>query len=212
VNGENTWKRRVLLAAVAVGGVVIVIATVGYVTRPDPSLTWASRSEVISFAVVPGGVAAESLFRGPRMREGGRAAGFAHDELGAVIAASNLAPRVTPAAGPEIYEATLREQCFGDIPGATAQLRAALPSSDSPSQDALLPRAVYYRVLAGDPTGEHVVVSLLAETPQARTLGGLSRVDVTLRWSDGDWRLRVPLPRPALHQGTAGYILLGRAS
>jgi hypothetical protein len=160
---------------------------------------------------VPGGIAAVSDSHGPRDSHDGRSAGFAHDELGAAIAASNLTARVSPAAG-DVAEATVTEQCFGDIPAALVRLRSALPMSDSPSLAALQPQALHYRVLAGDLHGDAVVVSLLAETPQARDLGGLSRTDARLRWIDGDWRLRVPLPAPSIHPSTEGYTLLGRTS
>jgi hypothetical protein len=53
------------------------------------------------------------------------------------------------------------------------------------------------------------VLSLLADTPQARARGGLSRVDATMRWSGQDWLLRVPVPRPSIYPDTTGYRLLG---
>jgi hypothetical protein len=93
-----------------------------------------------------------------------------------------------------------------------ARLRSGLPADDDTGTASMTPTALYYRVITGDPAGEHVVVSLLADTEQARSLGGLSRVDLTLRWIDGDWRLRVPTPRPSLHRGNAGYLPLGTAS
>jgi hypothetical protein len=66
-----------------------------------------------------------------------------------------------------------------------------------------------WRALTTAAQGEFVVVSLLADTPQARTLGGLSRVDATLRWSRQDWQVRVPLPRASVQADTSGYRLLG---
>jgi hypothetical protein len=204
------WRRSLLVGA-GLTAVMVAIGELGFLTSDAPTATDLSPAAGhVALVRVPGGVAAESPSHGPRMRDDGRGTGFSHDELGAAIAASNIAPRITAAAGPAVYEATLAEQCYGDTAAVLAQLRAALPRSDSPSQDPLVPRALYYRVLAGDPAGEQVVVSLLAETPQARSLGGLSRVDVTLRWSGGDWQVRVPLPRPSVRAGTDGYTPLGR--
>ena len=63
-----------------------------------------------------------STSHGPRIRHGGLAAGFAHDELGAVIAAINISTRLTGSAGPDVYEPTVRHQCVGDIPAALATI------------------------------------------------------------------------------------------
>jgi hypothetical protein len=71
---------------------------------------------------------------------------------------------------------------------------------------------LYYRVIAGDPDSDHVVISLLAGTPQAATQQGLARVDVALRWDDGDWRIRVPLPRPTVFADASNYVRLGGTS
>lgn len=68
---------------------------------------------------------------------------------------------------------------------------------------------MYYRVIAGDARSEFAVLSLLADTPQARTRGGLSRVDATMRWSGQDWQLRVPVPRPSVYPDNTGYRLHG---
>lgn len=136
--------------------------------------------------------------------------GFTHDELGAALAASNLAPRVSSAARPAIYEATLAEQSWGDPTAMLARLRAELPASDSAATGpTTAAQSLYYRIIAGDPRGDYAVVSLLADTEQADGAGGLARIDLTLRWDDGDWRLRVPTPRPTLHPDTTGYVLLG---
>lgn len=166
--------------------------------------------DMVSLIQVPGGVAAVSQRHGPILIVDGRAAGFAQDELGAALAASNLAPRVSSAAGAPIYEATLAEQTWGDPAAMLARLRAELPASDSAAAGPVTAaRSLYYRIIAGDPRGDYAVVSMLADTEQARSAGGLARVDLTLRWDDGDWRLRVPTPRPSLHPGTTGYVLLG---
>jgi len=186
---------------------MVVVATSCTAALPAPPA-------VIALVDVPGGVAASSPTHGPALVQDGRASGFRHDELGAALAASHLAPRVSTAADPAIAESSLAEQCWGDLDAARTRLAAALPGSDAPPRVSSAPRALYYRLVTGDPNGEDdatVVVSLLAATEQARIGGGLSRTDLTLRWTGGDWRLRVPVQRPSLHPGTDGYALLGGA-
>lgn len=161
---------------------------------------------------VSGGVAASSPTHGPALVLNGRATGFRRDELGAALAATHLLVQVSAGADPAVADATLTEQCWGDPAEARARRASALPASDAPPPTTSVPRALHYRLLSGDPGSELVVVSLLAETEQSTTADGLSRVDLTLRWADGDWRLRVPVQRPALHIGTAGYTFLGRVS
>lgn len=193
------------LPALLAATVTLVVAT-SCAAAPEPPA-------VVALVDVPGGAAASSPTHGPRFVADGRASGFRRDELGAALAASHLAPRVSSASDPVIAEATLAEQCWGDLDAARARLAAALPGSDAPPRVGSAPRALHYRLVAGDPDGEDsVVVSLLAATEQARIAGGLSRMDLTLRWTGGDWRLRVPVQRPALHPGTDGYTLLGGAS
>ncbi|MBW0107271.1 hypothetical protein I4I84_00700 [Pseudonocardia sp. KRD-182] len=207
-DGRRTRRRRQALVAASVTTALLVIG-VG-LSLPDDQAAVVAPPDLVSLIQVPGGVAAVSHRHGPVLTADGRAAGFTHDELGAALAVSNLAPRVSSAAGTPIYEATLAEQSWGDPAGMLARLRAELPASDSAAAGPVTTaRSLYYRTIAGDPRGDYVVVSLLADTEQARTAGGLARVDLTLRWDDGDWRLRVPTPRPSLHPDTTGYVLLG---
>ncbi|QJY47808.1 hypothetical protein [Pseudonocardia broussonetiae] len=205
---RRSRRRRHALAS---AGLTTALLALGLaLSVPTDQAEVVAPPDVVSLARVPGGVAAVSQRHGPTLTADGRAAGFTHDELGAALAASNLAPRVSSAAGPEVYETTLMGQCWGDPAGILARLRAELPASDSAAAGpATAARSLYYRTIAGDPQGDYVVMSLLADTEQARTAGGLARVDLTLRWDDGDWRLRVPTPRPSLHPDTSGYFLLG---
>lgn len=197
--------------ALATAGLTTALLVLGLaLSVPTDQADVVAPPDVVSLVRVPGGVAAVSQRHGPTLTADGRAAGFTQDELGAALAASNLAPRVSSAAGPGIYEAALAKQSWGDPAGMLARLRAELPASDSATTGpATAARSLYYRTIAGDPRGDYVVVSLLADTEQARSAGGLARVDLTLRWDDGDWRLRVPTPRPSLHPDTTGYLLLG---
>lgn len=189
-----------LLAA----AVTLVVAT-SCAAAPEPPAAGA-------LVDVPGGVAASSPTHGPAFVRDGRASGFRRDELRMALAASHPAPRVGTAADPTVTEATLAEQCWGELDAARSRLATAQPGSDAPPRVGTAPRALFYRLVAGDPrdgNGGAVVVSLLAATEQAEVAGGLSRMDLTLRWAGGDWRLRVPVQRPALHPGTDGYTLLG---
>lgn len=201
------WRRSLLIAAV----LTVVLSLnflVGYLVSGD-SAPPPVAPPTVQLVPVPGGVAGSSPEHGPWFTDDGRASGFSHDELGAAIAASNLAPR---AAGTHAAVAadTLAEQCWGDVDAALRRIRTALPAPDRPNDGSATPRALLYRITSGDPAGDHVVVSLLADTRQAQERGGLARIDTTLRWSDGDWRLRVPLGTPALQADTSRYTLLAR--
>ncbi|MDN5749512.1 MAG: hypothetical protein L0H64_13525 [Pseudonocardia sp.] len=207
-DGRRMRKRRQALVAASVTTALLVIGVV--LSVPGDQAEVVAPPDLVGLVRIPGGVAAVSHRHGPALIADGRAAGFTHDELGAALAASNLAPRVSSAAGTPIYEATIAEQSWGDAVGMLARLRAELPASDSAAAGpATAARSLYYRIITGDPHGDYTVVSLLADTEEAHSAGGLARVDLTLRWVDGDWRVRVPTPRPSLHPDATGYVLLG---
>lgn len=197
---------RVVALAVCAGAVLAAS-----VSCTAPPATEVAADRVVLVAV-PGGTAASSRRHGPSGEDEERAFGFSHDEVGAAIAATHIGPRIGPSAGAAVVEATLDAQCWGDLATARARFASALPVPDQPARTDLIPATMFFRVIAGDGRDDHVVVSLLADTPQARDRGGYSRVDASLRWDDGDWRLRVPVPRPILHPDTAGYALLGPTS
>lgn len=187
----------------------LLAATLGCSTAtPAPDVA----PDSVVLVAVPGGIAASSQRHGPFHESDGRASGFSHDELGAVLAATHIGPRITAAAGMPIVEATLVQQCWGDVTAARERLATTLPRPDTAVRDDLTPTALYFRVISGDAGGDHVVVSLLADTAQSRAMGGYSRVDATLRWVGDDWQLRVPVRRPNLHPDPAGYRLLGPTS
>lgn len=184
----------------------VLAAAVGCSTAPPVSEVTPDR---VVLVVVPGGIGASSQRHGPFHELDGRASGFSHDELGAALAAAHIGPRITAAAGTPVVEATLEEQCWGEVTAARERLATTLPRPDTAGRDDLIPSAMYFRVIAGDAGGDHVVVSLLADTAQSRAMGGYSRVDATLRWLGDDWQLRVPVRRPNLYPDTTGYRLLG---
>lgn len=210
----HSSRRKPWLRPAAIGiAVTAALATIfffGFVTSDHPADPPADSVAVVP---IPGGAAATSRLHGPRVVDAGRASGFAHDQTGAAIAASNLAPRISATAGPEVYEPTILEQTFGDT---TRTLAAVRDDGFTPASDAApvstIAESIYYRVIGGDPAGNFVVVSLLADTTQARALGGLARIDLTLRWIDDDWRLRVPIPAASLRPDARSYTLLGTTS
>ena len=183
----------------------VVMSVAGCTTQPvEPG-----PDDVTVLVDVPGGVAASSARHGPFHEEMGLASGFTHDAIGAAIAATHLSPRLSATAGVDVATATLLQQCWGDVTTATARLRTTPPLSDRPPPDDRTPDALYFRLIGGDPDGEYVVVSVLADTPQARVQHGYARFDATLRWSGADWQLRVPIQGAALHPDLDGYTLLG---
>jgi hypothetical protein len=186
-----------------------VLAAVGCATPLPAAEVVPDRVVLVS---VPGGIAASSQRHGPFHEFDGRASGFSHDELGAALAATHIGPRITAAAGTAVVEATLVQQCWGEVTAARERMAATLPRPDAAAREDLTPTAMYFRVISGDAGGDHVVVSLLADTAQSQAMGGYSRVDATLRWVADDWQLRVPVRRPNLHPDTTGYQVLGPTS
>lgn len=186
--------------------VAVLAAAISCASAPPAPGT---AEDQVALVAVPGGTAASSPRHGPFGQDGDRAFGFSHDEVGAAIAATHIGPRTSPGAEAALVEATLSAQSWGDLAAARERIATTLPVPDQRARADLTPVAIFFRVIAGDGRGDHVVVSLLADTPQARDRGGFSRVDAALRWEDGDWRLRVPVPRASPHPDTAGYALLG---
>lgn len=143
---------------------------------------------------------------GPWHQEDGRASGFAHNERGAVFAALNLSARTTGAAGPDVYEPTFESQTYGDIRGSidriSRQQSDAAPGSTTAS-------GYWWRVSSGDPTGDEVVLTIAARSPQTSQQQGVAKFTRTLRWTNGDWQMRVPVSPPWLGQSTDGYTWLG---
>lgn len=217
-----SW-RRALIVGLATTVALALIWTVGFVFRDqEPSgvsteagqpAASSSSGSAVRLVEIPGGTVPISDRYGPADQGKGLAAGFSHDEPGAAVAALNLAVRTSSAAGPEVYEPTISNQGFGDPAAMLERNRAERPGEDTPAgPSATRFSSVHYRLIGGDPTGDSVVISLLAETQQARQLGGLARLDVTLRWIDGDWRMQVPTARPLLHPSAQGYTVLARQS
>jgi hypothetical protein len=140
---------------------------------------------------------------GPSRTGGGLASGFSHDSLGAALAAWNISLRMTAEAGPSVYTDTIREQAFGDIGVWLTQVAASAPGVGP------APTELYYRVVAGDPSGESVLLSLAQRTPESAADGGYDQVQRTLIWRDGDWRVQVPAEPGHTIASVDGYQLIG---
>jgi len=161
----------------------------------------------ISWSIVGGQPVPASADHGPLNTEGGRAAGFTHDVLGAALAAVNIGARLASEVGPQIYEATAREQCFGDIDSEITRIR---DSASTASDGAATRSELWYKVTSGDPRGDLVLISVAVKSPETTTLGGYATVDFTMRWVTGDWKMQVPTTRPSIIPTAQGYTLLGR--
>jgi hypothetical protein len=195
------------LTAVALGAAG-TIALVGHRNQPVPHeagpdipttapLLTASPASPVTWVNVAGAAVVVSA-DGPRHDAHGLASGFAHTPFGAVLAAVHITVRLTPQAGPDVYEPTLHDQVIG---ADTAALSARLEADYDQARSQLgLPYGVAagrlyasvagYRIDSASPAA--VALRLLVEGPAA---GGGSQFAVTaveMHWSDGDWRLVAP--------------------
>lgn len=194
----------VLLLVLALGAYVLGRSDGGTAVSSGPS---ASTSPAISWSIVGDEPVPASPVAGPRNSAGGLAKGFTHDTLGAALAAVNIGTRLASEAGPQVYEATAREQCFGDVDSEIEQIRDSV-STDPPA--AAKYSEVWYKVASGDPAGDLVLMSIAVKTPQSTAGGGFAALDATMRWVDGDWKMQVPTARASITPTVQGFTLLGR--
>lgn len=194
----------VLLLVLAVGAYLLGRNNGDATTSGGPAVP---RAPAISWSIVGSNPVPRSFTHGPRNTVDSRATGFTHDSLGAALAAVNISFRLDSEVGPQVYEATAREQCFGDVDTTLEQIRnsttAAAEGSTTPSED-------WYKITSGDPAGDLVLISIAVKTPQSVASGGYANFDRTMRWVDNDWRMQVPPLRPLIIPSVRGYTLLGR--
>lgn len=194
----------VLVALLAIGAYFLGRKDSGSASAADPA---SSTGPAISWSIVGDEPVPASLAAGPRNTAGGLAKGFTHDSLGAALAAVNISTRLASEVGPQVYEATAREQCFGDVDREIQQIRdsvsTAQPGTDKPSE-------IWYRVASGDPSSDLVLMSIAAKTAQSMASGGYVGLDITLRWVGSDWKMQVPSARASIIPSVSGYTLLGR--
>ena len=171
----------VLVALLATGAYFLGRNDSGAASAAGPAV---STDAAISWSIVGDEPVPASAVAGPRHTVGGLAKGFTHDALGAAIAAVNISFRLASEVGPQVYEATAREQCFGDVESEIEQIRNSF--SNTPP-GAAKPSSIWYRVASGDPAGDLVLIAIAAKTPQSVERGGYARLEMTMRWVDGDW-------------------------
>jgi hypothetical protein len=152
-----------LLVTIAVGLIVLVgLALLVWPTGGGTRAAAPAPAEAaLSWALVGEQPVSTSPRAGPARTDRGVAAGFSHDERGAVLAAATVAT------------------------------------------------GYFYRVDGGDPATDRVLVSIAADTPQARAAGGYAAVTRTLRWIDGDWRMQIPSNPARLVSAVTTYHPLG---
>jgi hypothetical protein len=186
------------------------------VASPTPS---GLPAQAVTWRDVAGVELPFSTVHGPRVTDHGQAAGYTHTVPGAALAAVQVLMRTSATAGPDLYRPVLNHQVIG--PAVTAMAKGldqqyqrlrdqnAAPIIDGhpiPGNNATV--AGYLTTGYHDPTGYHdatgmAVVDVLLSAP---TLGAGQLLDfvVTLRWSDGDWRVLAP---PDGDWGTVAYRL-----
>ncbi|MFD6608661.1 hypothetical protein ACFWD1_07205 [Micromonospora chalcea] len=161
-------------------------------TTPDNGTQRLGDLEWVDVAGVSMPVSSRS---GPRITTGGQARRFAHDQVGALLAAVHIVVRINPQVGPAVFEPTLRDQVVG--PDATAmrvqvaqaydELRAQLDGQPLGRLNAILRgyRIVSYR-------DDEAAVRLLTEAPGANGVPLLVVAEVRVRWTGSDWALLAP--------------------
>ncbi len=159
------------------------------------------------WTVVPGaGPAPKSSCWGPHETAHNLASGYSKDTMGAVYAGVNIGTRLASAAGPAVYEPTLRQQTVGDQHEALSEIQRE--TSPTPAGKPVLQEWLW-KPVAGSAESGLITISLAARTPQAERMGGYAALTVTMQWTDGDWKLRLPNPYPELIPSVAGYTSLG---
>jgi hypothetical protein len=188
-----------VLAAAVLGG--CYLAGRAHPSAPGTS-TPVAGSDITWSAVGPWPVPA-SASAGPREVLNGVAAGYSHDELGAALAAFNITFQLTSDAGPQVYDTTARQQTYGDVDSTLAQISMSPTGGSSPATE------FYYKIIAGDPSGSQVLVSIAQRTAESTQQGGYAVTQRTLSWINSDWRMQVPMPTPQIVQALPGYTFLG---
>jgi hypothetical protein len=203
--------RRALIGVLAAG----LVATAGFAAghhRSGP--TAPASAEVGSGPVKPLLLWAEdgpwpvprSATEGPaRLSEGaaGVPVGYAHDALGAALAAINISQQLTSDVGPVMAAQTARSQTYGD---ATSTL--ALVDS-SPTGGSTPPTELLYKIIGGDPSSDRVELALAERTAESSAAGGYAVTDRELRWIAGDWRMALPEPGAVIQSALPGFVSLG---
>lgn len=135
---------------------------------------------------------------GPHVTTGGLASGFADNPAGAVLAAINIAARVDPGFGPQVFTPTITSQVTGA--DAAALLAAdqqeygqAAGQGPSTGPDGPPPARVAEKAFRWeDYTPQTATIDLVSSgpAPGGGTVMAATRLQVV--WLGGDWRLIAP--------------------
>ncbi|MFF0097692.1 hypothetical protein ACFYO8_00030 [Micromonospora sp. NPDC005257] len=209
-----TRRRLTTICLTAVALTAVVAAAMMATTAPDRPADSPSGGAMSTFAVtgvIPGsetqritdlewvdvaGVSVPvSSHSGPRITSGGQARGFAHDQVGALLAAVHIVVRINPQVGPAVFEPTLRDQVVGpdaaamrvQVAQAYDELRAQPDGQPLGRLNAILRgyRIVSYR-------DDEAAVRLLTEAPGVNGVPLSVIAEVRARWTGSDWALLAP--------------------
>jgi len=189
---------------------------------PSETLT----AENVKFSDVYGAQIPSSA-AGPKETAGGRALGFERSPAGAVLAAINIFARAESRPGPGVFEPTITEQVTGpdkDKLLANSQKGYAERATQGTGPDGALISAIEnarnnrsslwaYRIDSYD--NSSVAVNLLLRTVSTGTPIYVNFA-VTVRWTEGDWRLVAPLngefsaAGQQLAEAPSGYVVIGK--
>jgi hypothetical protein len=202
-------RRLLLVTLAATAGVVVAVcaaalAVTGTVTTgPAPtSAPLASESGAVGVVMLPAdvtwttvaGVALPgSATAGPRHRDGGLAAGFAHTPAGALLAAVHLLVNTTPQVGPAVFAPTLASQVVGehaDAMRAAVQASYATLGGDGGPIGSLTSALAGARLAGYDQTAG--TVDLLTVAIDATGTARFAATPVRLVWTGADWALLAP--------------------
>jgi len=207
----GTVAAVILGIAVVVAGLVVAVGHGGSPV-PDPALGSATPAadaaasgsagsagpDAVTWSTVAGAKVPVSATAGPSDTNAGRARGFAHTPLGAVLAAANISVRLSPQVGPDVFAPTLREQVVGPDTDALSQ------HLDEDYQAARAQLGLPYGAAAGrlysTTTGyqldmhgaDAATVRLLIEGPGQAGGSVLVALVTHMQWTGADWALQAP--------------------
>ncbi len=197
---QHTRRRAItagaaILAALLVGVVLVVklwpdSGSPSRGAAKGPDLTWETVATGTQLPVIRSA--------GPFVQNNGLASGFAHSELGAVMAAIHISDRAAGAHGPSVFEITIRNQVVGDDSGA--MLTRAQAGYEQKREELGLPegrpipsnsggnRLLAYKIERYGPDSAVVTLISGVGVDAQKFFAGTAEV----RWINGDWRLVAP--------------------
>lgn len=145
-------------------------------------------------AEVDGAPVPESPSSGPHHVSGGTASGFADTPAGSVLAAVNIAVRVSGQDGPEVFSPTIADQVTGTWQQTLLaaawqeyQQSGTRPSNGGPSAGADV-SITAVRITSWSPSSADITLLATADNATYEQL----EIPVQVTWSGGDWRLVAP--------------------